>query len=112
MSSSANRSLAAVASACALGLSAMAFALSAPPSSGSKPVVLQAQASNLIVIPGPDQVSNVTDVSLCTWLKAGDADTHPMNADSMRLLTRPLAAAEYAANGMSGVRSVARLYGC
>jgi hypothetical protein len=71
------------------------------------------QAQNVIVIPSTDQVSNTIDASGCSWLKAVTAAGPTMDAASASafapLLARPLTAAEYAVNGMSGV---ARLYGC
>ena len=115
MSVSVRRSLAAVAAACTLGLLALAFVPSDSAPNVPKPVVPPVQAQ-IIVIPSPDQVSNITGVSRCRWLKAGPADARPMSADSASssalLLAMPLAAAEYAVNGMNGVSGVAGLYGC
>lgn len=116
MSAPIRRSLATVAAACTLGLLALVFVPSASAPNVPKPVVPPVPAQNVIVIPSPAQVSNNTDASVCRWRKAGPADARPMNADftssSALLLTMPLAAAEYAVNGMSGLNAVAGLYGC
>jgi hypothetical protein len=116
MSTSVRRALAAAAAACTLGLLALVFVQSSSAPKAPKPVVPPVQTQNVIVIPSPDQVSNTTGASVCRWLKAGRADARPMSVDSgsssALLLAAPLAAAEYAVNGMSGVNAVAGLYGC
>ena len=114
MSTSIRRSLAAViAASCTLGVLAWAFTPPTAAPAGPRPETRPIQAQNVIVIPGPDQVSNTINTSGCAWLNAGNAAGHPMSADSASccslLLATPLAAAEYAVNGMTGV---ARLYGC
>lgn len=112
MSVSVRRSLVAVAAACALGLLALTFVMSDSVSNVPKPVVPPVGAQNVILVPSLDQTSNFTGISDCTWLKANTSDARPMSTDSLLLLASPLAAAEYAVNGMSGVHAVAVLYGC
>lgn len=116
MSAPVRRSLGAVAATCTLGLLALVFVPSDSAPHPPTPAVPPVEARNVIVIPSPDQVSNTTGASICLWLKKGPADARPMSADSSSssslLWTMPLAAAEYAANGMSGVSAVAGLYGC
>ena len=95
MSSSTRRALAVVASVCTLGL--LAFAPSASASLAPRPIVPAVPAADVIVIPGPDQVSNTVDASRCPRLTADTlALTSATGSRSMAvLLAAPLIASEY-----------------
>ncbi len=94
MPSSVRRTLAAVAAVCTLGLLTVVPSSSASATTPRPPAV---PAANVIVIPGPDQVSNTVDASGCPWMNAYVSALRSASGSRSIavLLAAPLIAAEY-----------------